>query len=210
MNEELLRRWVTQHSVAVDVAITVVVVVVCVWRLLLWLRTKPLAGSVAELSESLSEEPGTREPAARPMTPRFKRNAIAGLLFAALCLIALGLSIAWRELPWLRSTTAEAQLVSTHGAHGGLEALYRVEPAGQPAFMATFLFVQRGSSWVGVDNEVRSIHVVDVLNNPLRYRIHERSSTRNPKGRDLIKTGLAIAAFFGLFLLGAALRLAFS
>jgi hypothetical protein len=210
MNEELLRQWFAQHSVAVDAAITGVVTVVVVVRLLLWLRTKPLGGSVAELKEALSEDPGTREAPARPMTPRFKRNTVIGLLFAALCIIALGLSIAWRELPWLRSSTAQAQLVSTHASHGGLDALYRVQPEGAPAFIATFSFVQRGSSWVGVDNEVRSIHVVDVLTNPLRYRIHERSSTRTPRGSDLIKTGLAIAGFFGLALLAAALRLAFS
>ncbi|HXH39551.1 MAG TPA: hypothetical protein VNN08_13050 [Thermoanaerobaculia bacterium] len=210
MNEELLRQWVAQHSAAVDATIAGVVIVVVIVRLLLWLRSKPLGASVAELSEALSKEPRAPGAEARPMTPRFKRNMIVGLLFAALCVIALGLSIAWSELPWLRSTTAPAQLISTHASHGGLEALYRVQPEGAPAFMATFSFVQRGSSWVGVDNEVRSIHVVDVLNNPLRYRIHERSSSKNPRGSDLVKTGLAIAGFFGLALLAAALRLAFS
>ena len=203
MNEELLRAWVRDHQILVDITVTAVVLLSIAVRVVWWFRKTDLRKAKTELLESARRDPAERP--VRQLDARTTRVASLVLAVLGLVAVALAVSFSWNEYQWIGAEVVRAPFIDSTAAHGSVTARYRVQSTTHPPFIVNFSFTPRFDNWTGVDEAMRATRVVDVhRGDPLRYREHMQSTGKNPRGWALVLFNAALGAVFGgLFLLFA-------
>jgi hypothetical protein len=206
MNEELLRTWVRDHSILVDSVVTAVVFLAFAIRIWWWIRTTDLPKAKAELLESIHADPAARAVAA-PLSRQTLRIATFAFLISGLIAFALAVMFSWNEYRWIGAEVARARFVSEAQDPGRVTAQYQVQPLTRPPFMAAFSSTPRSDYRAQAADAMRRDRVVEIHpGDPLRYREHQLSSSKDPRGWDLIRLIAALGACFGGVLLFGAFR----